>query len=90
MYYILKEADTSIKFFTFGNLWDLFFGNASTLVNLEDSRKEAAVKWHNEHSNVPALTTSQVQEEVDKIINSVDIGGLGTLSTLMNLEDSQV
>ncbi len=89
MYYILKEADTSINFFTFGNLWD-FLWNASTLVNLEDSRKEAAVKWHNEHSNVPALTTSQVQEEVDKIINSVDIGGLGTLSTLMNLEDSQV
>jgi hypothetical protein len=57
-------------------------------MRMKEARKEAAVKWRNEHSNVPALTTSQVQEEVDKIITSVNIGGLGTLSTLVNPQDS--
>ncbi len=62
--------------------------NAKNNAKNKKERQEAAVKWHLENSSVPPLTISQVGEVVTRIINSVDIGGLGTLSALSVVDKS--
>ncbi len=62
--------------------------NAKHNAKNKKERQEAAVKWHQENSIIPPLTIPQVDEVVTRIINSVDIGGLGTLSAMSVVDKS--
>jgi hypothetical protein len=50
---------------------------------MKEERKEAAVSWHNDHANVPALTEEEVNLKADEIIASARLGDLKTRGTLL-------